>query len=123
MKKTFVETGEFTEWVSKYLPDDALARLQRMLQDDPDSGAVMPGCGGLRKLRIADPGRGKGKRGGIRVIYLHIAEADVVFLMDIFGKDEQADLTVGQKKALRALADNYKRAAIQAARPFDKGTS
>lgn len=69
------------------------------------------------------PGVVKGKRGGIRVIYLHVAEADVNFLIDIYGKDEQADLTIGQKKALRALAESYKHAASEAAAFFERGKS
>jgi hypothetical protein len=52
-----------------------------------------------------------------------VAEADVIFLMDVYGKDEQADLTTDQKKALSGLADRYKHAAIEAARSFEKGTS
>jgi hypothetical protein len=68
MNKTFIETREFTEWVGEYFSDQQLANLQRVLMYDPDSGAVMPGCGGLRKLRTTDPRRGKGKRGGARVI-------------------------------------------------------
>jgi hypothetical protein len=84
MKKTFIETGEFTEWVTRYLSDEVLVDLQRTLFGDPDTGSVMPGCGGPRKTRVADPRRGKGKRGGIRVIYLHVAEADVIFLMDVY---------------------------------------
>jgi hypothetical protein len=69
MKKTFVETAEFTEWVKEHLSDDALSELQRELLNAPDTGSVMPGCGGLRKMRVADPRRGQGKRGGARVIY------------------------------------------------------
>ena len=121
MNKTFIETSEFTQCVTRYLPDEALVELQRTLLRDPDTGSVMPGCGGLRKTRVADPRRGKGKRGGIRVIYLHVADADVIFLMDIYGKGEQADLTAHQKKALKGLAESYKRAAIQAARLLNKG--
>jgi len=123
MKKTFVETREFTEWAKDYLSDDALVDMQRELLNDPDTGSVMPGCGGPRKMRVADPRRGKGKRGGVRVIYLHVAEADVIFLMDIYGKDEQADLSADQKRALKGLAQSYKGAAIMAARAFDKETS
>ncbi len=101
MNKVFVETREFTEWAKEYLSDEDLADLQRELLDEPDTGAVMPGCGGLRKMRVADARRGKGKRGGVRVIYFHIiAEADVIFLMDIYGKGEQTDLTADQKKLL-----------------------
>jgi hypothetical protein len=123
MKKTFIETPEFTEWVKEYLPDEHLAYLQQDLLHDPEAGSVMPGCGGLRKLRLADPKRGKGKRGGVRVIYLHVAEAGVIYLMDIYGKNEQEDLTADQKKILKRLADAYKRAAIQMAEVFKKGSS
>jgi hypothetical protein len=122
MKKTFVETREFTEWVKLYLSDEALSELQRELLNDAETGTVMPGCGGLRKMRVADPRRGKGKRGGCRVIYLHVAEADIIFLMDVYDKDEQADLNAGQKKVLKGLAQGFKRAAIQAARVINKGT-
>ncbi len=96
MNKTFVKTREFTQLVKNYLSDDALSDFQRELLNDPEAGSVMPGCGGLRKMRVADPRRGKGKRGGVRVIYLHVAEADVIFLMDMYGKDEQEDLTADQ---------------------------
>lgn len=57
------------------------------------------------------------------MIYLHVAEADVIFLMDIYGKGEQEDLAADQKKVLKGLADEYKRAAIRAAGAFKKGTS
>jgi len=120
MRKTFIESSEFTEWLSEHLSDDGLAQLQLVLMKDPEAGVVMPGCGGLRKMRVADPRRGKGKRGGIRLIYLHVAEADVVYLMDIYGKGEQEDLTADQKKVLKRLADEYKRAAIRAAEVFKK---
>jgi hypothetical protein len=56
------------------------------------------------------------------MIYLHIAEADTIYLMDIYGKDEQDDLTADQKKILRRLADAYKRAAIRASEAFKKGS-
>ncbi|GAC1474660.1 MAG: type II toxin-antitoxin system RelE/ParE family toxin [Isosphaeraceae bacterium] len=123
MRKTFIESGEFTKWVKSYLADEDLAALQRELLTDPEEGDVMPGCGGLRKLRVADPKRGKGRRGGARVVYLHIAEADVIDLMDVYGKDEQEDLTADQKKILKALADRYKRAVLLAARSFRRGPS
>ena len=55
------------------MSDEALADCQRELLNDPEMGSVMPGCGGLRKMRVAHPRRGKGKRGGARVIYLHVA--------------------------------------------------
>jgi hypothetical protein len=66
MRKTFIETAEFSDWVKMYLTDDDLAAMPRERLADPERGDVMTGCGGLRKLRIADPRRGKGKRGGAR---------------------------------------------------------
>jgi hypothetical protein len=115
MKKVFVESRAFTEWVKSYLTDLGLAAMQRELLADPEKGAVIPGCAGLRKLRIADPRRGKGKRGGARVIYLHVAEADIIFLMDVYGKDEREELTADQKKILKGLAEEAKRTALRAA--------
>jgi hypothetical protein len=103
MKKTFVETSEFTEWVKEYMSDEALADCQRELLNDPETGSVMPGCGGLRKMRTADPRRGKGKQGGARVIYLHIEELDQIHLVTVYGKDQKDDLSAGDKKLYRQL--------------------
>jgi mRNA-degrading endonuclease RelE of RelBE toxin-antitoxin system len=64
---TFVETRLFSRLVGDYLDEDEYARLQARLAADPDAGSVVPGSGGVRKLRWGQPGRGK--RGGIRVIY------------------------------------------------------
>jgi mRNA-degrading endonuclease RelE of RelBE toxin-antitoxin system len=113
MRAVFIESSEFTAWVSEYLPDESYAALQRELLAAPEKGTPMPGCGGLRKIRTPDPRRGKGKRGGARVIYLHVPEANVILLMDIYGKGEQEDLSAGQKKILKALAEQYKRDAIR----------
>jgi hypothetical protein len=80
----------------------------------------MPGCGGLRKLRIADPKRQKGKRGGARVIYLHIPEAEQFLMLDIYGKGEKDDLTPVEKKDLRELAREYERLMVEAAEKAKK---
>jgi hypothetical protein len=121
MRKTFIEFAEFTAWVKAYLSDDDLAAMQRELLADPGKGDVMPGCGGLRKLRVGDPRRGKGKRGGARVIYLHVVETNAIYLMDVYGKDEQEDLTADQKRILKRLAEDIKRSAIRAAGASKKG--
>ncbi len=117
---TFVETSEFSRWQPRFLPDDACAELQRELVANPQKGDVMPGCGGLRKLRIADPKRQKGKRGGARVIYLHIPEADQFLMLDIYGKGEKDDLTPAERKDLRDLARAYKRLVVEATRQAKK---
>ena len=109
MRKTFIETGEFTEWFRDHLTDDDLDAMQRGLLVDPEQGDVMPGCGGLRKLRIADPRRGKGKRSGARVIYLHIEEADEIHLITVYDKDQKDDLTAEDKKLFRQFVQILKR--------------
>ena len=94
-----------------YLDDDAYQELQNELLAAPDKGRVIPGCGGLRKLRFADPKRGKGKRGGVRVIYLHIPEAERIDLLAIYRNDEKDDLTADEKKVLRAMAEQAREEA------------
>lgn len=112
MKATFIETTKFTRDISDFLPDDAYAKFQQRLLVNPDAGDVMPGCGGLRKVRTADPRRGKGKRGGARVIYLHVPTAKRFYLLDIYGKDEKDDLSADEKKQLRQMAEQLKKEAI-----------
>ena len=70
--------------------------------ENPNAGAVMPGCGGLRKIRTVDARRGKGKRGGARVIYPHVPAAERFYMLDIYSKDEKDDLSAGEKKAIAA---------------------
>jgi len=111
MKTTFVESFEFTEWVKQYLTDEALTALQRDLMNDPETGDVMPGCGGLRKVRLGDPSRGKGKRGGARVIYMHVPEASVIYLITVYGKGQKDDLSPRDKKLCRQLAAILKQQA------------
>ena len=68
----------------------------------------MPGCGGLRKLRVPDPRRGKGKRGGARVIYLHVAESDQIHLITVYGKNQKDDLSAEDKILYRRLVQILK---------------
>src|SRR5271165_3194428 len=97
----FIEASAFTRRVAEYLDDDAYRALQNVLAQSPDGGDLMPGTGGFRKLRWADPRRGKGRRGGLRVIYYHSLSDHQIWLMTIYDKDEAADLTPLEKKALK----------------------
>jgi len=101
----FVEAPGFTRHVGEYLDDAGLLALQLFLSDRPDAGQVMPGTGGFRKLRWGDQTRGKGKRGGLRVIYLYLAAEHLVWLFTLYGKDEADDLTPTQKANLRAAVE------------------
>lgn len=101
----FIEAPAFTRHLSSYLADDAYRALQIALTREPDNGDLMPGTGGFRKLRWADPRRGKGRRGGLRVIYYHFASSHQIWLMTLYDKDEAADLTPKEKKALSAAIE------------------
>lgn len=108
MKKLFIETLEFSVHVSAFLSDEDYTKLQKLLMSRPDSGKVMPGCGGMRKLRFSESWRGKGKRSGLRVIYLHVPEADWIVLAKVYGKGMKESLDADEKKCLRDLAAKCK---------------
>lgn len=101
----FIEAPAFTRYLPAYLTDDDYRRLQEALRTNPDAGAVMPQTGGFRKMRWADPRRGKGTRGGLRIIYFHFVEDAQIWLMTLYGKDEVEELTAAQKRALKAAID------------------
>lgn len=107
----FIESSNFTRSIDEYLTDESYREFQLALILNPVAGKVMPGCGGLRKIRYTDPRRGKGKRGGLRIIYLFIPEQEWIFLLDIYGKDEKDDLSREEKRVLARLADRIKEAA------------
>lgn len=71
--------------------------------DNPEAGDIIEGTGGLRKMRFADAKRGKGKRGGLRVIYYWWLAGKQFWLFNIYSKDEKDDLSPAQKKILKAL--------------------
>ena len=82
---SFVETPLFSKLINEYLSDEEYSRLQQTLIDSPESGAVIRGSGGVRKLRWAAPGRGK--RGGYRVIYYLRKPKGVVWMLTMYPKN------------------------------------
>lgn len=109
MRLSFVEALDFTEVVYEYFGSDAeYAAFQDVLIANPERGDVMPGCGGLRKTRWRDTRRGKGTRGGLRIIYLHIPDANRIFFVDVYDKDEADDLSPEEKRLLASLAQTYR---------------
>ena len=102
----FIEAPAFTRHLSEYLSEGAYQELQARLAANPEMGDLMPGTGGFRKLRWADVRRGKGRRGGLRIIYYHFQSDHQIWLMTLYGKDETSDLTVREKKALRAAIES-----------------
>ncbi len=99
---TFIETEVFTKRIMKLVDDETYAGLQTELLRDPTRGKVIQGTGGLRKIRMA--ARGKGKRGGARVIYYFVLVNETIYMIFVYDKGEADDLTADQKKTLKTLA-------------------
>jgi hypothetical protein len=108
MKFMFVETDVFTRRMIAMELDGALRWLQATLEANPSAGSLEAGTGGLRKLRMAHPLRGKGKRGGARVLYLYRPTHDVIYLLLVYGKDEMDALSHRQRLQLLAVTDALK---------------
>lgn len=99
----FVETPQFTARVLKLIPDEAYRELQRQLAERPDLGIVIPGTGGIRKIRWS--GSGRGKRGGVRVLYYWNLPGARILMLFVFAKNERDDLTPKQRAALRQVVE------------------
>ena len=97
----FIETSVFTRQMHALLDDDAYGNLQAALARHPKLGDVIPGGRGLRKLRWGSAGQGRGKRGGIRIIY-YCRSAEQVYLLFAYEKSKQGDLTRDQVRMLNA---------------------
>src|SRR5262245_59631141 len=98
MRMVFIESREFTDWVAEFFSNEDFADLQRNLLDDPTLGDLISGCGGLRKLGLAAAGRGRGKWGGARVIYLHVEEVDQIDLITVYAKGQRDNLSAEDRK-------------------------
>lgn len=96
---TFVEDEKFTEAVARLLSDDEFFNLMLKLATSPDAGDIIPQSGGCRKLRFA--AKGKGSRGGTRVIYFHRLGAGQILLLEIYAKNEKTDLPPAELKILK----------------------
>jgi hypothetical protein len=103
MKAMFVELPAFARCRAEYLDDEGLRTLQASLLENPEAGDVIEGTGGLRKLRRADPRRGKGKRGGLRVIYYWWDGRHQFWLFTLYDKNEMDDLSAKEKKLLKDM--------------------
>jgi hypothetical protein len=102
----FIEAPAFMRHLPDYLSDDDYRELQARLGANPEFGDLMPGTGGFRKARWADVRRGKGRRGGLRIIYYHFRSDYQIWLMTLYNKEEASDLTASEKKALKAAIES-----------------
>lgn len=97
----FIETPTFTRLILALLTDDEYRELQNVLIEDPERGDLVKGGGGIRKIRHALPGRGKS--GGVRVIYYWITQENQIFMLLAYPKSKKDDLTDRETAILRNL--------------------
>jgi len=106
MRLTLIQLSTFAaKWSKLGLTDEDLQSLENMLIANPEAGRVIPGTGGLRKLRFAPRSWHTGKRGVSRVIYAFIVPGAAVYLFTLYGKNEQSDLTPDEKQVFRQVLE------------------
>jgi len=103
VRALFIELPAFSRYRADYLDDEGFRVLQNVLLENPEAGDVIPGTGGLRKIRHPDIRRGKGKRGGLRVIYFWWHAGSQFWLFTLYDKDEMDDLTTKERAALKDM--------------------
>lgn len=103
----FVETSLFTKLLPQYLTDDEYREFQVFIVENPDAGDVIRGSGGIRKVRWA--AKGKGKRGGVRIIYYWQRADGHIYLMTLYAKNEMADLSPAEIAVLRSMVEAWSR--------------
>jgi len=112
---TVIETSVFARRAEKLLSPDEHEELLFYLAVNPESGDEIPGTGGVRKVRFA--AKGRGKSGGVRVIYYFFDDDNPLYAILLYGKNEQANLTPEQKREVAAFASIIK-AAAKARKPI-----
>ena len=103
---TVLQLPKFKAEATKLIGAHGIEAVAVYLIDHPDAGNVIPGAGGARKLRWA--AKGKGKRGGARIIYLCVMIATRIYLLRCYAKNVRTDLTADEKKDLRQIAAHLK---------------
>ncbi len=109
---SFVETVIFTKRLEELASFDTLAAIQADLIADPERWPVIPGTHGARKGRIADPKARRGKSGSFRYLYLYLELRGRVYLLFLFAKSEQENLSPGQTKIVAELVNTIKKEAV-----------
>ena len=103
MRRIFFQTHLFSKKLDSRGGDGLLLKIEEEILKNPEAGATIAGTGGVRKLRIEDAERRKGKRGGYRVLYLDLPDCQETFLITFYGKDEADDLSAQGKKLVREI--------------------
>lgn len=87
---------------------DVLNSIQADLMKDPERGDLVQGLGAIRKARCSNPSRGKGKRGGLRYLFLYLEDRSQIHLLYLLDKDEQEDISADERRVLRAWVREIK---------------
>ena len=115
MIRTFIEVPLFTKrWKEIGLGDAELHALQIMLLKDPESGPVMEGTGGIRKVRF--PLKNRGKSGSVRVCYIDIEDVLEIHLIDVFAKNEKDNLSKAERNQIKVVVEKIKQERLKRAR-------
>lgn len=103
---TVLQLPKFKAEATKLIGADGIEEVAVYLIDHADAGDVIQGAGGVRKLRWA--AKGKGKRGGVRIIYVYVVIAARIYLLRCYAKNVKTDLTADEKKELRQITAHLK---------------
>lgn len=110
MKRIFVYGRLFQLQLAQYYGSEAMAyEIENALLSNPEVGDIVPGTGGVRKFRLADDSRRKGKRGGVRIFYLDFPHAGKTHLLFILKKGNAEDVTADEKRLIRDLVMTLKK--------------
>jgi len=109
---TFVESVVFTKQLQELASIETLYAIQADLLANPERWPVIPGAKGARKGRVADPRSSRGKRGSFRYVYLYLKHRGRIYLLLMFGKSDQANLTAEQTRQVAELVEAIKREVI-----------
>src|SRR5207249_3181436 len=100
-------TGFVSQWTRIGLTDEVLRELELLILANPEAGAVMPGTGGLRKLRFSPSRWHRGKSGALRVGYAHVGRLEKVVVIAIYAKNDKADLSPQERREVKRILDQF----------------
>ena len=106
----FIETTVFTKQITNLLIDDSYSDFQSFLSENPEVGDLIPGTGGVRKARWVLPNTGKGKRGGIRVLYYYLDEFGIFYMLSVYAKSNTINISDKDKNRLKQVILAIKKA-------------
>ncbi len=114
MRFTFIHSALFTlTWKLAGLEDEELRELEKFLIAQPDAGAVIPGSGGVRKMRFAPASMGMGRRGALRVCYSFFPGYGCIFLVVAYTKQRKENLSQRELAGIKLITGELHRKLMQ----------